>query len=687
MTICETCGTFFTAVSNSQRYCKPVCRVWKRRSRSLSELESRQFIGVDGEGVTDPDGSHRYVLLSVGNDSLTIRDKGSTLSFHEIMPFLWECYLKHPNAIFVGFYLTYDFSQWFRSLPEERARMAFTERGRLMRQPKSEKLHGRPFPVYYAGWQFDMLGGRRFKLAPEGHRGGYMYICDVGSFWQTSLMAAIDPSRWSEPIINKKQYAIIAEGKQQRATATLSKSMIKYNVTENAALAAIMTQLERGFHANGWNIKKSHYFGPGQAAQLWLNNIHAPTRDDIGEATPKAVLRAAQASYYGGRFEIPVHGYVSGTSYEYDINSAYPYAISELPCLLHGTWKHDSNADLVLMKVTTTGNNKYLGGLPHRNDKGIIAYPQNVTGWYWRKEIEAAQKAGLINTVTVHEVHSYHPCKCAPPLYDIARLYEQRLKVGKNTAQGIALKLVYNSAYGKTAQSIGNPKYANPVYASLITSSCRTSILNAIATHPVGAADVMMIATDGLYMRSPHPYLTLSSDTLGSWDKGEKHNLTLFRPGVYWDDKARNTINNTPTLKSRGINAYELAKHVTWIDEQFKQFPKHGEWPSVTIPIRFSVTSHTLALARNKWRTCGSVTSYDKNGTVQELTSEPSNKRNVNWYVDGDLIRTPVYRDLGPTHGYNKTFGMSLQALIDNDAFITDDGTIAQELRDHLGML
>ena len=46
-------------------------------------------------------------------------------------------------------------------------------------------------------------------------------------------------------------------------------------------------------------------------------------------------MEAARMTYYGGWFETFVNGVIPGTSYAYDINSAYPYAISTLPCLLH----------------------------------------------------------------------------------------------------------------------------------------------------------------------------------------------------------------------------------------------------------------------------------------------------------------------------------------------------------------
>lgn len=679
--LCAGCGKPFVTKAPNQIRCTPRCG-WQTPTHRLSRLRHDiEFIGVDGEGVTDPvTGLHRYVLLSVGDQSLTA-DKGKSLQLLDILPFVWGEYLQHRDAVFIGYYLSYDFSQWFKSLPEERARMLFTERGRASRQPKSPYIFA-PFPVHYQGWDFDFLGLRRLKLRPEGSKVPWLYICDGGPFWQTSFMAAIDPKSWDKSIVSAKDYRTISEGKRKRATAKFSKSMIKYNVTENRVLADVMHELQSGFSTQGWHLKRNQWFGPGQVAQIWLRAIGAPSNKQIQEHVPMTVLEAGRSAYYGGWFEIPRHGHIPGTSHEYDINSAYPYLISRLPCLLHGTWTQTGIGEWSLHHVTVTGSDPYLGPLPHRNSQGIICRPHTTTGWYWQHELLAAQRAGLIDTIETHESWTYTPCPCKPPLASIADLYRQRHLVGKDTAHGKALKLVYNSAYGKMAQSIGEPKFSNPIYASLITSGCRTMILDAIATHPQRSQAVLMVATDGVYFRTPHPRMDLGNG-LGQWSSAEKSNLTLFMPGVYWDDNTRQNLETDYVkLKSRGINASELAKHVRHIDREFDSF--YGRWPVVSIPIHFSVIGPLLALSRNDWVSCGAIRTYEHHQLVKELSAYPGNKREPVPYWDDGIITTRPYEDKGENHGYDKTFGMILEALLDNDALITDDGSVNAELYEAL---
>jgi hypothetical protein len=63
--------------------------------------------------------------------------------------------------------------------------------------------------------------------------------------------------------------------------------------------------------------------------------------------------------------------------------------------------------------------------------------------------------------ITDHEWVAYFPCDCRPPLRWIEGQYLDRIALGpagKNSPNGVAKKLCYNSVYGKMAQSIGQPK-------------------------------------------------------------------------------------------------------------------------------------------------------------------------------------------------------------------------------------
>lgn len=769
---CLTCGTEFVPKRKGTKYCDRKCQ--KRSTNNSARTTGRRqfrlsFVGVDGEGVDRPDGTHEYVMLSVGAE--TLWRNGSELELGDILSFLWQRYTENPDAAFVGFYLSYDFNHWFKHLPEDKARLLFTTKGIMER--KSTNPNSKlplPHPVVWEGWELDIMAGRRVRLRPhtckpslwtgscknricgkavaidepmdrrppvtvgdfkgkstiwEGSyrdfwkrfepatTDGWMYVCDTGPFWQSSFLTAIDPEKWPEPVCSEEEYATIVRGKADRGTraerrdTTYHHDMQMYNVLENEILSRITQRLNEGFMNEDITIqlRKDDWYGPGRAAQMWMDMLHNRIADrdatlanrgltqgqhrsnemgiknaDVYMSMPTWFYDAARASYYGGWFEQFMHGHI-GNVWEYDINSAYPFIIASLSCLHTGNG-HDgkysrgtSDKDIpdngyTLLYGTVRGSNQYVGAAPYRTSKGSILRPHITRGWYWKHEIEAAKRAGLVDTVDVNEWVSYQACTCSPPFnpddIGISRMYALRLQVGKDSPQGKGFKLVYNSAYGKTAQSIGTPKYSNPVYASLITAGCRTLILDAIASHPDGARAVAMVATDGVYFTSCHPRLTRSKTLLGAWDEQKKIGMTQFMPGVYWTDDTREKIarNETPSLKSRGVNAKDLARQINNLDLLFARCHtalgsgQTYEWPELEFKVSFLLDSCKLALARGKWETAGRVT----HGTARNISSNPGSKRVPLPFLDNEtgVIRTHVYAegtDGIDTTPYPKYFG------------------------------
>lgn len=678
--ICVGCNTEFETDNYRKIRCVKNCGAARNVTRTAQRDEHDvEFIGVDGEGVTHADGTHDYVLFSVGDRSLHRNGRG--LHYDEIFEFLYDHFLDHEDAAYVGFFLGYDFTQWLKTLPQNRAFMLLHKAGIAKRQPHSDRLRF-PFPVNSGNWQFDILGEKRFKLRPyiprgEGDPMPWMYICDAGPFFQTSFLSVLDPKQWPghKPPIPLDQYNLILEGKQRRATAEFDDDMIRYNIAENQALSVVMSNLNRGFVHAGVKLKKNQWFGPGQAAAFWLNehcdHYSKTTEHHVGlvDIVPRDVIELARAAYYGGWFEIFAHGHIPGPTWEYDINSAYPHAISQLPCLLHGEWytskRPQTRYALCDVTITVHDPNRIMGGLPCRDKNGKILRISRVTGVYWRHEIDALKAIpGLHVRVKYNTVRNYRECDCPPPLREITELYRQRIELGeegKNSPAGKSLKLLYNSMYGKLCQSIGSPQFANPVWASFITSHTRTAILNAIGTHPAGTADLLMVATDGVYFRSAHPGLHLSKTELGAWDETVKNNMLLFLPGIYWDDTTRETIrkNEAPKLKSRGISASALSRCIDDIDEKFRHIGVNDHtpelWPEIEVPLSFSMTTARQAITRNAWHTAGHVTSDDS----KTLKSWPITKRNpANMFYDRGLLRCEPHNISLESEPYSQTFGI-----------------------------
>lgn len=676
-------------VTTRGHYINSKGKVTHHRRNSETPIE---FIGVDGEGMS-VNGQHRYVLFGIGEDQ--IEDTGG-LRWSDVFDHM---YSKHvPGHAYVGFFLGYDFTQILRTMPEDRVWMLLTAEGRALRK---HRIQGKsPHPVEYDGWQFDMLAMKRLRIRPKlcdcrfatckCTHAPWMYVCDVGGFFQTSFLTVIDPKTWvpGTEVVSPDEYALIEAGKNARSTAVLDEDMRMYNRLENVVLSRVMHTVDVGFHGIGIHLPASKWFGPGQAAQAWLKKEGVPQRDAMEAAVPPWFSEAARMSYFGGWFEIFMHGIIPGITHEYDINSAYPSIIAELPCLLHGVYSHGEGlpsntpggltlvyANVWSPSMPDARKPQYIGTMLHR-EKGQILRPMATEGWFWWDELQSAQRAGVIKRLDnkgkqqISRWVRYDPCDCPPPMAGIAGLYLKRLEVGKASPLGKSARLVYNSGYGKFAQSVGEPIFGNAVLASRITSECRRMILDAIATHPAGREGVAMVATDGVYFLDPHPSLVISKN-LGEWDHTERQNLTLFKPGVYWDDKARERIaaGESPHFKARGFKASDFATSIERVDREFEAWrvsDDNWRWPSVLFTPAFVMTTALQALRRNRWDTAGAVTS----GIELEQNADPYMKRDGLYrdsYNGREIYRSkPHYgMRLGigdvewiPSEPYTKRFGM-----------------------------
>jgi hypothetical protein len=726
-----------------------------RKSRAGTE----RFVSVDGEGIT-VDGVHKYTLLGVGQNQI---ENGNGLEWDEILEFLYSHYQK--KSAYTGFFLGYDFTQWFSKLPEERANMLLTIEGRAKRKRKLKNgaTHNvAPHSVEYQRWQFDILGSKRLRIRPKlcdcivqscpcRPKPPWMYICDAGGFFQTSLVKVIDPRNWKEPLVTPEEFNKIVSGKARRGSSELQPEDREYNRLENEILSRTLTELDRGFRQLGIFLSPSQWFGPGQAAQEWLKMQPIPTRtemENLLEGWPQGLLEALRGSYFGGWFEIFIHGLIPGPSYEYDINNAYPYIISHLPCLFHGEWQEGIGRPdvgtkeycLVQARVWSESPNNgyyiydkehYIGSMLHRDDHGRISRPIITEGWFWWHELEAARKAKCITRISgdrIFKWYKYIPCDCPPPAREMESLYLVRVRMGKDTAIGKAAKLVAVSAYGKFAQSVGHPLFGNPIYASLITAGTRAMILDAIATHPGGKAAVEMVATDGVFFLDPHPLLSIS-DKLGEWSYQERQNLTLFKPGVYWDDSTREQIQegDNPVFKARGINAKAFASRIEEIDRQFRVWnylgppsyynddtdlkkKQSGEWPKVTYKPEFGMVSALQALVQGEWSRAGQLINYDikPEENLPTQFSQPFDKRRVPIVAEEIPGRGGIYRSQPIKWGantihswnlqthkpyetfasvpYSKGFGYTDDEIEETQWGITPEGPIGMMFREALGL-
>lgn len=591
--ICD-CGAAALNHRVKHKYSPGCCNLPKENHISAGPSSKSDYrypwVGIDGEGIgRDP---HKYVLMCAqshdGRKWSLENLKG--LRTKEILDWILE---NLGECRVFSFAFGYDITCILRDLPNN---LLY----KLLR-PSLRYERARLRPIAWRGYSIDWLQGQ-LTIARKKTR---VVIWDIFKFFQAAFVKAL--KQWGIDTQN------IEEMKEKRGDfkAEDMPKIREYCFTECYQLANLAKKLVETHKTCGLTLHS--YYGPGSTASIAISQMKAiEHRKDI----PKAMTHAVACGFFGGRFEHALMGIIKPV-YGYDISSAYPYQLYNLPCLLHGKWTHvTSNVRKAIANCTTAiirySHESKPGStwapFPHRDDDGSICYPRKSSGWLWLPEILAGMRFGKTR---LHEAWVYTTTCTCHPFADVAKYYRRRVELGKDAA-GIVLKLACNSIYGKLAQSIGpNPKFQCWVWAGLVTAGTRAMILNAIAS--TDPANIIGIATDGIFSKVPLK-LAKPSDTgtydlkkpLGGWEEKEEPEGMLFlKPGIYF-------ALSSETVKARGIGRKALfaAKHrmirawkrgdksitltvdrfhgaKTSISPTLKRSARYGQWSRMPIRIAF----------------------------------------------------------------------------------------------------
>jgi hypothetical protein len=580
---------------------------------------NKMFVGVDGEGGNIASGYHSYFLLRAGGQSIVPSAGNVRLTTTECLEFLNSL---SRDAIYVVYFGDYDVTKILEDL-------GWTKLEKLMDRSKRQRKDGKGvWPVDYGPFQVDYLPRKEFKVRKEKSRyvddatgkvrieyTPWLVINDVGSFFQCRFVEALQ--KWS--IGTDEERRLIGEGKEGRADFTFSDigEIDPYNALEIKLLQELMEKFRSACVTTGY--VPARWQGPGQLAEAMLAKNGVPKSKDIPllqDAEYDGLITFARNAFYGGRPEIMAIGPVDRAVKQWDINSAYPHAMQSVPCLQHGEWEYIEYAEsqsldsgdiprtaLCYGSFTPVPSNKarfpMWYGLPTRTDSGTIVYPGSGRGWYWAFEIRSARHQNFrVESVWIYRSR----CSCTPLAF-VRAVYAERLRVGKDDI-GIILKLALNSLYGKCVQSIGSPKYANPIWGSFITAFCRALIQDFIhgsdlCQDPEGwcGKDILMIATDSLVTWNERPDVATSTE-LGGWSV-EEHPRGMFivQPGLYFGSSAK-------PAKTRGVPRSVIESYEQIFRDKFRAMVDTRRLDSgdVEVPqrmfvgIRYALHRHNLKL-------------------------------------------------------------------------------------------
>jgi len=182
----------------------------------------------------------------------------------------------------------------------------------------------------FGNYNLDYIPNRKLAIR-KGHHSTVFF--DIAQFYHASLVDAYQNNIKSLP-------ATYLEMKNKRSEFSLrfynrNKTLIRNYCIQDCILTKELATKWVELFNNAFGFHPARWISSGYLAEKVLinNEIDFPRFDSI----PYEIQDLAYRSYFGGRFEILKRGFI-GDAYLYDINSAYPYALTHIPNLSKGRW-------------------------------------------------------------------------------------------------------------------------------------------------------------------------------------------------------------------------------------------------------------------------------------------------------------------------------------------------------------
>jgi hypothetical protein len=259
------------------------------------------------------------------------------------------------------------------------------------------------------------------------------------------------------------------------------------------------------------------------------------------------IIDAYYQAYQGGWFEIQKRGYMD--AWGYDIVSAYPTIIQELPDIRAGRFYVISDFDEIeeedtwgVILVQAQSRREYPVN-PLSVKIGIqlfyASFDEPEYKWITIREYRSFKDFYHFTFLKGWVFRPFFKQHDKPFAKIIEQLYKikesEKLAGRKSSAMYMTSKLIMNSIYGNTIQTTDTKEgtvtgdFFNPFYAAEITAFCRCTVWEAIKNN---LENVIMIATDGVYTDKPLP-IELGSG-LGDWEMEHEGEPAVFHSsGVY----------------------------------------------------------------------------------------------------------------------------------------------------------
>lgn len=268
------------------------------------------------------------------------------------------------------------------------------------------------------------------------------------------------------------------------------------------------------------------------AEKVLINNkIQIPLFREI----PFEINEFAWRTYFGGRFEILKRGFI-GNAHLYDINSAYPYSLSNIPDITKGKWKKSktllNEAHLGFFKIQCDiPDCKYIPPFPFKTNNKLIFPSGKFITYCTLAELKACNDSSIykiLESIQYLDDNPKYPYKeFIKSIYDKRLLFKEQ-----NNPLQLPLKIILNLVYGKTAQRVGNRigNLFSPIIASSITGIARAMLYDFVQKNGI-EKEVVSFATDSIITTRK---LDIDSTKLGDFSYDNSGNdVYVLQNGIY----------------------------------------------------------------------------------------------------------------------------------------------------------
>lgn len=406
----------------------------------------------------------------------------------------------------------------------------------------------------HTGFEINYIPNKQLTLRKGKHS---VSLYDIAQYYDRKTLVKSFEENFNEKL--SKEYL---KTKDSRDIFTLSYYLRhKKQIREYCKMDCILTKRLaekwlQTFH-DAFDFYPRNWVSSGYLAEKVLinNDVFVPRFNEV----PYSVQDLAWSSFYGGRFELIKRGFI-GKCFLYDVNSAYPYALTHLPDITDGRWIttnkiHPKSKVGFFHIIADIDNTVKVCPFPFRNKNKTIIYPSGKFETYVTlHELLTVRGDSRINYEILESCQFIPNKNCNYPFKDfIAKMYDKRLELKKqNNPQQQALKLILNSMYGKTAQTTNNRfgNLFNPVIASYVTGFARAQLYKFVRDNNLENY-VVAFATDSIAVQKEIP--NLNSEKLGEMKLDKQADDVYYLSNGYyrfngvWKNRG---IGNDPSEKN-----------------------------------------------------------------------------------------------------------------------------------------